>query len=177
MSHFNFKSLAFYGGAISFVLVLFKVVTAYGESSLKAPAPIDGRYRLFYTQLKCSKSNAPILAIQQSGIYLNGSLLPASTDVQQLTNAEHKPSLIGKMSNNQISLAGRVPSSVLCNNTLEAQTSDRLQNNSPSSVKIQSQVQGETLAGKMSVSGIPEVIGFTAQKEAIAQPSKQSSSH
>ena len=78
------------------------------------------------------------------------------------------------MSNNQISLAGRVSSLVLCNNTVVDQTSDRLQNNF---VKIQSQVQGETLAGKMSVSGIPGIIGFTAQKEAIAQPSNQSSSH
>lgn len=172
----NFKSLAFYGVAITFVLALFKVVTAYGESSLDAPAPIDGRYRLKYTQLNCVKSNVPILTIQQSGIYLNGSLLPASTDVQQLTIAEQKPSLTGQMSNNQISLAGTVPSLVLCNNTV-AQTSDRLQNNSPSSVRIQSQVQGETLEGKMSVSGISQVIGFTAQREAIAQPSKQSSSH
>lgn len=174
----KFKSLIFYGVTIAFVLVLFEVVTAYGESSLKAPTSINGRYRLLYTQKQnCLKSNAPILDIQQSGIYLNGSLLPASTDVQQLTTAEQKPSLTGQMSNNQISLAGRVPSSVLCNNTVEAQTgSDRLQNN-PSSVKIQSQVQGETLEGKMSVSGIPEVIGFTAQKEAITQPSKQSSSH
>lgn len=177
MNHFNFKSLAFYGGAIAFVLVLFEVVTAYGESSLKAPNSIDGRYRLLYTQLKCPKLNTPILAIQQSGIYLNGSLLPASTNAQQLTIAEHKPALTGQMINQQLSLAGRVTSSVLCKNTVEPQTSDRLQNNSLSSVKIQSQVQGESLEGKMNVSGIPEVIGFTAQKEAIAQPSKQSSSH
>jgi hypothetical protein len=173
----KFKSLIFYGVAIAFVLVLFKVVTAYGESSLKAPTSINGRYRLYTQNPNCLKSNALILAIQQSGIYLNGSLLPASTDVQQLTTAEQKPSLTGVMSNNQISLAGRVPSLVLCNNTVAAQTSDRLPNNSPSSVKIQSQVQGETLEGKMSGSGIPEVIGFTARKEAIAQPSKQSSSH
>lgn len=170
----KFKSLIFYGVAITFVLTLFKVVTAYGEGSLKAPTSINGRYRLYTQNPNCLKSNAPILAIQQSGIYLNGSLLPASIDAQQLTTAEQKPSLTGVMSNNQISLAGRVPSLVLCNNTVAAQTSDRLQNNF---VKIQSQVQGETLAGKMSVSGIPELIGFTAEKEAIAQPSNQSSSH
>lgn len=165
--------MIFYGVAITFVLVLFEVVTAYGEGSLKAPTSINGRYRLYTQNPNCLKSNALILAIQQSGIYLNGSLLPASTDAQQLTTAEQKPSLTGQMSNNQISLAGRVPNLVLCNHTVAAPTSDRRQNNS---VKIQSQVQGETLAGKMSVSGIPD-IGFTAQKEAIAQPSNQSSSH
>ena len=120
--------------------MLFKVVTAYGESSLKAPTSINGRYRLYTQNPNCLKSNAQILAIQQSGIYLNGSLLPASTDVQQLTIAEQKPSLTGQMNNNQISLAGRVPSSVLCHHTVADQTSDRLPNNSPTSVKIQSQV-------------------------------------
>lgn len=46
MSHFNLKSLAFYGVAIGSVLVLFKTVTAYGESNLKAPDKIGGIYRL-----------------------------------------------------------------------------------------------------------------------------------
>jgi hypothetical protein len=32
-------------------------------------------------------------------------------------------------------------------------------------VKIQSQVQGETLAGKMSVSGIPELLDLLPKKK------------
>ena len=61
MTHFNLKSLTFYGGAITAVVVLFEVVTAYGESNLKAPINIDGRYRLSYTQQPdCLNSNASI---------------------------------------------------------------------------------------------------------------------
>ena len=75
-SHFNFKSLTFYGVAIGFVLILFNLVTRYGEANLKAPARIDGRYRLSIAQLPdCLKSADPVLTIQQSGIYLNGFLL------------------------------------------------------------------------------------------------------
>lgn len=171
MSHFNLKSLTFYGGAIAAVLVLFKVVTAYGESNLKAPANIDGRYRLSYTQPNRLTLNAPILTIQQSGIYLNGSLLPGLT-AEQPTSAEERPSLTGQVSNQQLSLAGKVSRSIFHN----AVASNRPpQDNSPS-VKIQSRVQGETLEGQIIVSGISEVIEFTAQRDP-AQPSKNSSSH
>jgi hypothetical protein len=37
MSHFNAKTLSFYGIAIGSVLLLFKTVSAYGETKLKAP--------------------------------------------------------------------------------------------------------------------------------------------
>jgi len=68
MSHFNFKSLTFYGIAITSVLALFKVVTAYGESNLNASTSINGRYRLSYTQPNCRQANALLLTIEQSGI-------------------------------------------------------------------------------------------------------------
>lgn len=173
MSHFNLKSLTFYGGAIAAVLVLFQVVTVYGESNLKAPANINGRYRLSYAEPNRLKLNAPILTIQQSGIYVNGSLLPAPT-AEQPTSAEESPSLTGQVSNQQLILAGKVPSSIFHNNISEAVASNRPKDNF--SVKIQSRVQGETLEGQITVSGISEVIGFTAQRDP-AQPSQSSSSH
>jgi len=177
MSHFNFKSLTFYGIAIGLVLVLFEVVTAYGESNLKAPAPIDGRYRLSYQKPNPLKLNALVLTIQQSGIYLNGSLLPAQTNAQP-TSAEEILSLTGQMRNQQLSLTGTVPRSIFYNNTVsQAAASNRPKDNSPSSIRLQSRVQGETLEGQITVSGIPEVIGFTAQKEIPAEPSKNSNSH
>jgi len=62
----------------SVLLLLFNVVTACGKAKLKAPAPIDGRYRLLYSKFaQLSKSDA-LVDIEQSGIYLNGSLLPAA---------------------------------------------------------------------------------------------------
>lgn len=173
MSRFNLKSLTFYGGAIAAVVVLFEVVTAYGENNLKAPINIDGRYRLSYTpQPDCLNSNAPVLTIQQSGIYLNGSLLPAQTNAVQPTSAEKKTTLTGQMRNQQLSLVGTVPKSILCNNISQAEVSNRPKDNSPSSVTIQSQVQGEkTLEGQITISGMTKVIGFTGQREDAAQPS------
>ncbi|HCF30241.1 MAG TPA: hypothetical protein DEV81_24275, partial [Cyanobacteria bacterium UBA11049] len=69
-NHFNFKSLAFYGIAIASVLILFKIVTAYGEKNLKAPVPIEGRYRLNLAQNIpiCPQESNLVLDIQQSGI-------------------------------------------------------------------------------------------------------------
>jgi hypothetical protein len=169
--------LTFYGGAISAVLILFKAVTAYGESNLKAPTDIDGLYRLSYTQQPgCSKSNAPVLTIQQSGIYLNGSLLPTPTSVQQPTSAEES-SLTGQMSNQHLNLAGKVPKSTLCTNVSQGEASNQIEDNSPISVRIQSRVQENTLEGQISVIRIPKFIEFTAQRETPSQPSKDSTNH
>ncbi len=173
MSHFNLKSLTFYGVAITLVLALFKLVTAYGESNLKAPTAIEGRYRLAYTQPNCRSANALVLVIQQSGIYLNGSLLPALADDQQLRSAEKRPTLAGQMHNQQISLAGTVPASALCNH-ISGTTASRSLGNSFTSIKLH-QAQGENLAGQMSVNGSLDIIEFTAQKEAPPQPSNNRS--
>ena len=164
MNHFNFKSLAFYGVAIASVLILFKVVTAYGETNLKAPAPISGSYRMKLAQNLsiCPKSSELLLDIQQSGIYLNGSLLPASVDAQQASSSEKRPSLTGKISNQQLTLAGTVPNSTFCNNQ-------------PQQVSIQSLLHKENLAGKLTLNTIPQSIAFTAQRLAPAQ--EKSSSH
>lgn len=63
--------------AISSVVVLFKVVTAYGETNLKAPPAIGGPYRISTQNLPgCLKANRLVLNIKQSSIYLFGSLLP-----------------------------------------------------------------------------------------------------
>ena len=167
-SHFNFKSLTFYGVAIGFVLLLFNFVSAYGEANLKAPVRIDGRYRLSIAQSpNCSKSGDSVLVIQQSGLYLNGFLLPPDNDTQ--IKQQEKPSLTGQLSNQQLSLAGKVPSSILCNN--------RPRNNLFSSLNIQSQLEGKNLVGKMTLSGISEAIEFTAQREASIQPAEKSDSH
>lgn len=171
MKHFNFKSLGFYGGAIVGVVVLFQAVTTYGEANLKAPASIDGRYRLSYNQNlpNCAKSDTPVLTIEQSGIYLNGFLLPANVDTKQEKGGKQKPSLTGQISNQQLSLIGTVSSSTLCNKPVSQAES------TSSSVRIQSQVEGENLSGKITLSGIPEAIGFTAQREAPVQPSESTS--
>jgi hypothetical protein len=166
-NHFNFKSLAFYGIAIASVLILFNVVTAYGEKNLQAPAAIEGRYPLTLAQNLpiCPQESNLVLDIQQSGIYFNGSLLPANTDAAKAKASQKRPTITGKMSNQKLSMAGIVPGSTLCNSQASQQ------------IDIQSQVDGKTLKGQIALAGIPKAIEFTAQQEAPAQASQTSGSH
>jgi hypothetical protein len=149
--------LAFYGGAIVFVVILFDVVTAYGNANLKAPPNINGRYRInAQTFPGCLKSDALDLNIQQSGIYLSGSLLPADNGVEGATSAPGKPTLNGLFSNQQLSLQGKVPRLSGCN----------------SPVKIEGKIDGKTLVGQISQVSTPGSAEFTAQQEAPAQQPK-----
>jgi hypothetical protein len=117
MNHFNFKSLAFYGIAIGSVLLLFKTVSAYGETNLKAPPAINNHYRLVLVENipNCEKPEKLILNIQQSGIYLNASFLPVNTNSESPNNSANNDSLSGIFSNQQLSLSGKVTRSMLCN--------------------------------------------------------------
>lgn len=163
MSHFKLKSLTFYGVAIGAVVVLFKIVTAYGETSIKAPPAVGGSYQISAQNLPgCLKSETLMLEIKQSGIYLFGSLLPAKTDVKTSTVAEEKPSLNGRIRNQQLSLDGPVPWITKCNQA------DR--SGGTLSVKIQGVVKGKTLAGQIALSSTPAA-EFTAQRE---EPVEQS---
>ncbi|HEY9636217.1 MAG TPA: hypothetical protein V6D14_22615 [Coleofasciculaceae cyanobacterium] len=163
MSHFSLKTLTFYGVAIGSVVILFRVVSAYGETSLKAPPPIGGSYRISAQNLpECLKSDTLVLNINQSGVYLFGSLLPGKADTQIATVAEEKPSLTGRLSNNQqLSLSGPAPWVTSCNAPKQADTSE-----GTISVKIQGVVKGETLAGQIRLSSTSAPAEFTAQREA-----------
>ena len=167
-SHFNLKSLAFYGGAIGFVVVLFSVVTAYGEANIKAPPIISGRYRINLQNSSGCQQNEPlILSIQQSGVYLSGSLLSAENNEKTEIPAKEKPSLDGKTFNQSLTLSGstKLP---ICNNSSLTKSS---------LVKIEGKVKGETLTGKMNLNQIPQVMEFTAKKEAIAESTEKHNSH
>ncbi len=170
MNHFNFKSLTFYGVAISSVLLLFKVVTAYGENNLQAPPAINGFYRLTLAENLplCEKSDALILNLQQSGIYLNASLLPANTNAD--INVKH--SLTGMMlRNQQLNLSGTVDRSILCNIS-------RLQNNQINSVTIQMQlVDRGKITGQLTISGILQNLAFTATPQKAQEKSQKLNSH
>lgn len=164
MSHFSLKSLTFYGVAIGSVVVLFKVVSAYGEANLKAPPPVGGTYRISAANLPgCLKSNTLVLNIQQSGTYLFGSLLPAKTDVKTATIAAEKPTLTGRLSDQHLNISGLVPWVKSCNNS-DGQADalgDALK------VGVQGIVNGETLSGQIRLSSTPAPTEFTAQREAI----------
>lgn len=110
MSHFSLKSLTFYGVAIGTVAILFKAITAYGETSLKAPPAIDGNYALDGKNLPgCLKSQTLKLVVLQSGIYLNGAIDPISNDATEPNPRREKPTLMGRFQNGELSLFGTLP--------------------------------------------------------------------
>jgi hypothetical protein len=106
MSHFNVKTLSFYGIAITSVLVLFKVVSTYGETKLNAAADINGTYQLASVENlpSCLEGKKLNLDIEQSGIYLFGNLaiLPEATSA----SAVEIP-LSGDFKDNQVIMSGK----------------------------------------------------------------------
>lgn len=181
MHHFNLKSLTFYGVAISSVLLLFKVVTAYGESSLNAPPAMKSRYGLVFNENLpiCEKSNILVLNLQQSGIYLNGFLLPASSYTKSSKLSETTSSLTGRLENRQLSLSGKAPKYILCNlPTSQTQANISQKDNSSIPVNIQIQLTDkEDLRGEINVSGTSKAIGLTAIPQKENEQSEQSNSH
>ncbi|MGB3266566.1 MAG: hypothetical protein WBA89_21710 [Microcoleus sp.] len=157
--------LTFYSVSIAFVAVLFKVVTAYGETNLKAPPALAGSYRFDANSLpECLKSDALVLTIEQSGVYLNGNLR-SSSEADRQTTAEEKPSLGGKWETQGLSLSGVVPNLAGCRD------SSAIGQNS--SVKLRGILEGDTLKGKISLTDGAAATDFTAQREAAAKPQKQ----
>ncbi|MEH1896296.1 MAG: hypothetical protein V7K94_13540 [Nostoc sp.] len=165
MNHFNFKSLAFYGVAIVSVLLLFKTVSVYGENNLKAPPAVNGRYRLTLSENlpNCEKSDTLTLNIEQSGIYLNASVLPANAK----TDTDEKHSLAGIFRNQQLNLSGKVGKSILCN-------IPHSQNDPLNSVTIQMQlVDKGNLTGQLTVNDIPQTLKFTAVPQKAEEKSQK----
>jgi hypothetical protein len=163
MSHFNLKSLIFYGVAIGSVALLFKNVSAFGESNLKAPASINGRYAIVAKNFPgCLKTDLLFLDIQQSGIYLNGALLTANKTAKSKLNAVKKPSIAGKLNKQNLFMSGAIPQLNSCQNQ---------------SLTIQGQIEKTTLKGEIIISSVPKAVKFTAKKEASAQSEKPSESH
>lgn len=164
MSHFNLKSLAFYGIAIGSVVLLFKGVSNYGETRLKAPPKLDGNYQINAQNFPgCLKSDTLVLRIQQSGIYLFGSLLPANLNEQQVTIAEEKPSLAGLLDSQKLRLEGSADQLTSCIKAAKATTAS-----DTNFVKIEGQVAGKTFKGQMSHSSLPRAVEFTAEREESA---------
>jgi hypothetical protein len=165
MNHLSLKSLAFYGVAIGSVALLFKVVSAYGETNLKAAPAIGGSYRFDAQSLpECLKSDFLLLTIEQSGVYLSGNLRSGSSEADREKIAEETPPLHGKWENQGLSLSGAVPNLAGC--------SDSTATGQNSSVKMRGIVEGESLKGKISLTDKAGATDFTAQKEAPPKPQK-----
>lgn len=166
--HFNVKSLSFYAIAIGSVLLLFNVVTAYGENKLKAPKTIGGMYRLsLANSLPGCPQSAPLtLQLDQSGTYVNAAVLkPATDEGTSSMSAEEKLTLTGLFKEQQLTLTGKVANAILC----ESQTTGE------SAIAINSHIDGENLTGEIAVNGESAKTPFTAKKEALPKAAKSSS--
>lgn len=160
MSHFNLKSLTFYGVAITLVLGLFKVVSAYGESNLQAAPAIGGTYRFHGESLaNCLQSQNLVLEIQQSGIYLSGLLLPEKANNSTAIYREKKPSLFGKWHNQGFTLSGSIPVLAACNHDP----------NQP--VTIEATWEQDTLTGQIKLNS--RQLDFMAKREITNQSTNQ----
>ena len=158
-SHFNVKSLSFYGGAIAFVIVLFSVVTAYGEANLKAAQKIDGRYQIAAQDLPgCLKSDQLVLLVQQSGIYLTGSLLTAETIDTLGKRATERPSMTGNWEHQRLMLHGDASYLPKCQGT----------------VTVQGTIVQQAFSGTINLSSAPGDSPFTAQ---YAAPKPKAEGH
>ncbi len=166
-SHFNVKSLSFYAIAIGSVLLLFNVVTAYGENNLKAPQTIGGRYRLTFNNPLpgCSQIAPLMLQLDQSGTYVNAAILEPVAEGQSSMSAEEKPTLTGLFNNQQIRLDGGVAKSVLCGFP---------QASGNSAIAITSKLDGKSLVGEIAVNGAAKT-PFTGEKAETPNAAKSSS--
>jgi hypothetical protein len=101
------RLLLFYGGTLAFVLLLFQVVTRYGDTKLVASPNIDGRYLSTETMPGCPPSSRVLLTILQSGIYLNGAVNVVENEgaIDQITS-EQTPPLSGQLVQQEVTLSG-----------------------------------------------------------------------
>jgi len=155
--HFSSKSLIFYGCAIGSVTLLFSLATAYGEANLKAPYRIDGRYPLLASSLPgCLQAQSVILEVQQSGVFLTGSLLPPASE-KMVQMARDRPSLHGNWRNQQFTLEGSVRDIPNCQG----------------SVTIQGMIEQDRLKGTLRLSSSANQVPFSAKREAPPAKTQQ----
>jgi hypothetical protein len=157
------KLLIFYGVALCSVVGLFQVVTACGETTLKAPPPIEGMYKISANSLtQCLNNDNLILEIQQSGIYLSGLLLPESKDVPPEIAGNEKPSLLGNFENLRVNLSGNIAQLRPCN---------------VSRVRIDAIWQDNNLKGTLYLNSPSQTINFISAREIPDSQSHPEAAH
>ena len=172
-SHFNLRSLGFYAVAIGSVVLLFGVVSSYGEAFLKAPRLIKGRYTLTAADLPGCLHGQPLdLLIQQSGVYLAGAIVRRDAPRQTLQTADEHPSLTGHWDNQTVILQGILASVPGCDASvmLQAQVTGQLPAAKDNAATQASQL---ILTGTLST----DAVSLPFQATPIAQSTEQLSGH
>jgi hypothetical protein len=148
----SLKSVLFYGGTLVAVIALFSIATAYGEANLRAPDPIDGFYSIQGAMPGCLKNQDLRLLVDQSGLFLNGALLPATANPEVIQSTRKRPPLTGRWDNQTLTLIGSLPQLANCRAT----------------VIIQGSIDHATLKGQLFLGNSSTGNPFTAEREAPA---------
>jgi hypothetical protein len=118
MDHFNFSHLKFYIIAISSVFLLFGVVSTYGEKNLNPPPKISGSYKIESANLPdCLKDKPLRLMMEQSGVYISGSLQSNQNSRGSKSISENNLPLKGKWQDGKFSVAGSITEIEGCDRT------------------------------------------------------------
>ena len=158
MSHFNQRSLIFYGVAIGAVVVLFRLVTWYGTTHLRAPASIYGDYGLTLgPSPQCPQASPLVLTIQQSGTYLNGRLEVVDPDRPPDREEGVVLPLKGQWQTPAVNLQGRLAGVDVCGQKLDR-------------VEISGIWTGDTLVGQIRSASLAGQLSFQARPLRSSSP-------
>ncbi|MBD3883819.1 hypothetical protein IFO70_18815 [Phormidium tenue FACHB-886] len=173
---FETKTTLFYVVAIGSVLTLFQVISAYGERYLNAPANINGRYVSTAAPPGCRADDRLVLDIQQSGIYLNGSLLlQADTPPPAVeASSENQLPLTGELQQGQVTLMGKTDAFAAC--AASPRDSHAASEAATATLRGQVAAQPEGLfAGQLSLDNGAQPWQFQAQRQ--TQPKVETPAH
>jgi hypothetical protein len=98
-----------YSLAIGSAIGFFQIVTSYGEANIKAPISIAGDYLINTQNLPgCLDRQQLVLKLQQSGIYLNASLINNDRE-ESLKQQQEKTTFSGRLHDRKLDLVGLLP--------------------------------------------------------------------
>ncbi|MFM6355862.1 MAG: hypothetical protein ACKPFC_08425 [Planktothrix sp.] len=158
--HFNLKSFIFYGTMIGSVVLLFKGVTAYGESQLKAPHSIGGDYAMkLENPPECLKKQNLVLKIEQSGVYIFAKLALKKTEPHL-----DPINLQGRLENQQMILSGSLNPWFFC-------TPDSF--STANELTLKGSFQEKTLTGQLETQTLSNLIQFQAKLSPVFTSEKQ----
>jgi hypothetical protein len=157
------KSIALYGVAIASVVILFKVVTSYGEANLQARPNINGKYLMLGTKLpQCFQEKPVVLTIQQSGVYLNANL--SNVETKTTSSLKEQLPLKGKWQTENLELLGFIPARQICE-----KLSPTFSNNQQVLVSIKAKFlnnkseQSNQINGQVTIDKLGNNLDFTTQ--------------
>jgi hypothetical protein len=166
MNVFSAKSIGLYSLAIGSSIGFFQIVTSYGEANIKAPISVTGNYLITAQNLpNCLQQKQLVLKLQQSGVYLNASIVK---DKQDLTNnRDTRPTFSGRLQERQLNLSGTLPPEI-CPQSSQLKIAGTITNTSTATER-QQLLQGKLWLATRN-SQRPAPVEFTG----ILQPSNRS---